>query len=329
MTEGALPLAEGDVGEAVADLQHRLEDLELGPLTDPVGTFGPSTRGVVEQFQRLRGLRIDGVVGPSTWATLVEAGLHLGARLLYRTHPMLRGDDVADLQSRLCSLGFDTGRVDGIFGDQTAGALVEFQRNLGLPTDAMAGPATLAELLRVTARHGATQLVTAVREREARRQSPTTLLGRHLGVGEVGGLGTLATGVARLLRRAGARISLLHHPEDHGQAAEANEAGVEAYVGLRLHPDAPLTGVAYYSGYSYESAAGRDLAEALAAELGPLVGGNVAATGMSLTLLRETRMPAVLVELGPTELVVERAGALAQALVDAVVRWAEAGADQN
>ena len=48
---------------------------------------------------------------------------------------MLRGDDVAELQQRLCTLGFDTGRVDGIFGDATVRALGEFQRNAGLPVD--------------------------------------------------------------------------------------------------------------------------------------------------------------------------------------------------
>ena len=52
---------------------------------------------------------------------------------------MLRGDDVAELQQRLCTLGFDTGRVDGIFGDATVRALGEFQRNAGLPVDGIVG----------------------------------------------------------------------------------------------------------------------------------------------------------------------------------------------
>ena len=44
-------------------------------------------------------------------------------------HPMLRGDDVAELQRRLNALGFDAGREDGIFGTDTNDALVEFQRS--------------------------------------------------------------------------------------------------------------------------------------------------------------------------------------------------------
>ena len=329
MTDGALPLAEGDSGTHVTDLQLRLGTLNLGPLLDAPGFFGPSTRGLVEQFQRLRGLRIDGVVGQNTWSTLVEAGLHLGSRMLYRSHPMLRGDDVAELQSRLCSLGFDTGRVDGIFGDQTTHALVEFQRNLGLATDAMAGPATVNELVRVSARHTDTQLVSSVREREERRSSPATLENRHLGIGEIGGLGTLAAGLTRLLGQAGARVSVLHRPDDSGQAAEANDSGVEAYLGLRLNPSTKVASCAYYSGYSYESGPGRELAEALSVRLRPLVGSGVETIGMSVAVLRETRMPAVLLELGPTEFVVEHSGALAEAVAGALVHWAEsAGSPQ-
>ena len=67
-------------------------------------------------FQEHRGLRSDGVCGPQTWSALVEAGRVLGDRLLYYRNPMLRGDDVATLQRQLGALGFDAGRVDGIFG---------------------------------------------------------------------------------------------------------------------------------------------------------------------------------------------------------------------
>jgi N-acetylmuramoyl-L-alanine amidase len=45
---------------------------------------------------------------------------------------------------------------------------------------------------------------------------------------------------------------------------------------------------------------------------------------MSLTILRETRMPAVLVELGPATLVVERAALLAASLATVLGQWADA-----
>ena len=49
---------------------------------------------------------------------------------------------------------------------------------------------------------------------------------------------------------------------------------------------------------------------------------------MRLPVLRETRMPAVLVELGPASDVVVRTPVLAAALADAVERWVAAPVDQ-
>ena len=56
---------------------------------------------------------------------------------------MLRGDDVAELQQRLCALGFDTGRVDGIFGDATVRGPGRVPAQRGLPVDGIVGGATL------------------------------------------------------------------------------------------------------------------------------------------------------------------------------------------
>lgn len=277
----------------------------------------------MEAFQRQRGLRIDGIVGRQTWATLVEAGLVLGDRPLYRTHPMLRGDDVADLQSRLCSLGFDTGRVDGIFGDNTATAVAVFQRNVQLPIDGIAGRLTVDEIIRVTARHQTFSPVTPLREAERRRLEPTTLRGRHIGVGESGGLGSVAGALTRRLAAAGARVTLLSHPDESTQAQEANAAEVDAFVGLRLTPATQGCKVSFWSGYATESARGRELAVAMVAQVPVVVGGTGVAEGMSLAVLRETQMPAVMVEIGPLEAVIERSGPLADALAEAISTWAE------
>ena len=295
-----------------------------------MGNFGSSTRAAVESFQRVRGLRIDGVVGPSTWSTLVEAGLSLGDRLIYRSHPMLRGDDVAELQSRLCSLGFDTGRVDGIFGDATAQALAEFQRNVQLPVDGIAGARTIDELVRVSARHQTLALVTTVREAELRRLEPPTLRGRHLGLGEIDGLGTIITAaLARRLSAAGARVTLLSHLEESAQAAEANAAGVHVYVGIKLTDAIQGCNIAYYSGYSYESAAGRDLAERMEGLVGRALSQATQAQGMTIPILRETQMPAVLIGIGPAGHVVELSSQVAEALAAAIVAWAEGEQSPN
>ena len=322
--DAALPLREGDSGEAVADVQHRLLSLGYGPVSDPIGEFGRATRASLEAFQRHRGLRVDGVCGPQTWQTLVEAGYRLGDRLLYRRTPMQRGDDVAELQQRLCALGFDTGRVDGIFGNSTAKALREFQENAALHADGILGTETLRELRRVAARAAPPlQLVSTVRARELLRQSPPTLSGRHVAIGEPGGLAAPLAALRRRLVAHGATVTTLHHPEDSVQAQQANGVGADVYLTLRLEPERPGTLAAFYSGYRDESVGGRLLAETIQ-RIVPVALGvpDLGARGMSLAVLRETRMPAVIVEVGPATAVVEHGPALAEALVRALAAWA-------
>lgn len=319
-----LPLREGDGGDAVADVQRRLVDLGFGPVRDPVGQFGRATRAAVEAFQRRRGLRVDGICGRHTWETLVEAGHRLGDRLLYRRRPMLRGDDVAELQQRLSALGFDTGRVDGIFGDVTAAALREFQENAALPVDGILGQSTLTELRRVEARSaGPPQLVSTVRARERLRQAPPTLAKQHVAIGEPGGLAVPAAALRRRLIAHGAHVTTLHDPNDSAQALGANGARADAYVALRLEPDRPGCLSAFYSGYRDESVGGRLLAEAVQRHVPPALEiPDLGARGMSLAILRETRMPAVTVEIGPAALVVEHGAALGDALARALAAWA-------
>ena len=322
--EDVLPLLEGEAGEAVSDVQQRLIALGFGPLTDPSGWFGRATRAAVEAFQRRRGLRVDGICGQHTWQTLVEAGVALGDRPLYRRTPMLRGDDVAELQQRLSALGFYPGRVDGIFGDVTAASLREFQENAALPVDGILGHDTLAELRRVAARSsGPPQLVSTVVARERLRQAPPTLAGRHVAIGEPGGLAVPTAALRRRLVAHGARVTTLHHPDDRAQAQAANGAGAGAFLALRLEPDRPGCMTAFYSGYRDESVGGRLLAEAVQRKVPPALGiPDLGERGMSLPILRETRMPAVIVEIGPASLVVERGAVLGEALAGALAAWA-------
>jgi N-acetylmuramoyl-L-alanine amidase len=321
-------LAVGDQGPAVVDVQHRLDRLGFTRGIDPEGSFLDGTRAAVEAFQYRRGLRVDGECGPQTWSALVEAGRSLGDRFLYRQSPMLRGDDVAELQQRLSALGFDTGRVDGIFGDLTSTALAEFQRNVGLPVDGIAGASTVSELLRFGTRHGGSELVASVRDRERLRQAPRTLAGRSVAIGEEGGLDATVAALRRLLVNQGALVTTHHHPDGSIQASEANAGGAEVYIGLRLGTGAPQCTTAYYAGYRYSSPGGRRLAELVQGSLSTSMalpdGGS---RGMSLPLLRETRMPAVICEISPATVVVEQAASIAKAVVNALIEWVDSAWD--
>ncbi|MFO0560845.1 MAG: peptidoglycan-binding domain-containing protein [Polyangiales bacterium] len=52
-----------------------------------------------------------------------------------------RGDSVRDLQQALVDAGYDI-EVDGIFGEDTESAVVDFQSNNGLDADGIVGPRT-------------------------------------------------------------------------------------------------------------------------------------------------------------------------------------------
>jgi len=243
---------------------------------------------------------------------------------------MLRGDDVAALQRRLGALGFDAGRVDGIFGPETKLALDEFQRNIGIVVDGVCGPETLAMFERFGPGGEGRQPVAVVRELEMLRRAPQTLRGRRVVLGNGGGLDAALDAAARVLREAGADVVVVPYADQSEQAAAANGAGGEVFVGLRLDPGGEACTSAHYAGHHYESAGGRRLAELLQATVPGAIGvkdGGVC--GMAIPLLKETRMPAVVCELGPPSHVVARTADLATAIGSVLASWVTAFVDER
>lgn len=318
-----LPLIRGERGPAVADLQKRLAVRGYPCQPDPDGAYLDATVSAVSRFQLDAGLDVDGRCSAVTWQSLVEAGYHLGDRQLYLRSPMTRGDDVAELQRRLGALGFNAGRVDGIFGPLTARALADFQRNSGLPTDGIFGPESAAALDRLGRGRTDAMNVAHVREQERLRHRPRDLRRCRIALGETGGLGALMAPLSHQLRELGAVVATLDHPDWSVQAREANDFEADVYLGLRLILHEGIR-AAFFRTAGFESAGGRRLAELVARELVHSLGTPAEpATGMRLPVLRETRMPAVLCEAGPPRLIVERGAELARGLAAAIGTWAE------
>jgi N-acetylmuramoyl-L-alanine amidase len=312
----------GARGDHVRDLQWRLA--RVGYPSGPAdGRYGEQTEAAVIRFQQARGLDPDGVCGPLTWTALLEAGHRLGARRLYLRFPMMRGDDVAELQARLGRLGFDAGRVDGVFGPDTLSALEEFQRNVGIAGDGICGSDTVAALLRLGMRVNESPSVAELREQESHRQVATTLSGARLAVGENGGLDSLTAALRRALAEAGAQVLTLHHPDWSVQARRTNEFAATAYIGCSIRRDDDA--VCYFATDGFESRRGHRLAAILGEHLVPVLGG-LPVRGMRLPILRETKAPAVLLRFSSADRVVTVSATVAQAVRDAVRCWLDHGA---
>lgn len=316
---GDLTLELGAHGEAVVDLQLRLGALGHRCDPDDPGEFGPGTEAAVRSFQDGRGLRVDGVVGRHTWSSLVESGFALGDRLLYFRQPVLRGDDVAELQRRLNALGFDAGRVDGMFGADTHRALVGFQRSTGLVPDGICGPDSVDALGRVGG--FATGSVAAARERDAIRHGPHGLDARRIFIAATPGLAVVGDNVARGLNLARAVAVLdASGDDDSALARAANAFGADLYVGLGLGT-APGSRCAYFATEGFHSELGMVVADALCQVLGSVLPTPPQPTGAAYPVLRETRMAAVVCELAGSgdaaavAAVVGRSGAVARAVV--------------
>ena len=251
----------------------------------------------------------------TTWERLIEAGWRLGHRLLYLTHPNLRGDDVAELQVRLAQFGFNPGRIDGIFGVFTEEALNDFQRNCALEVSGTLTRATLVELVRMTSTHTARSLVTDARDRAGFNEALSGPL-------VISGQSPLAPLLARTCARV-MKVEVLgdESPEAVAAFANANDAAfvislqtLKHIDGVRLH---------YWASYRSHSRRGEQLASqiasafSLAADL-----PRVEVTGMALPILRETKMITLHIEHGvdKDETLEELAGVISAVLSEVIHR---------
>ena len=279
-----------------------------------------ATVAAVRAFQAARGLRPDGTCDEHTWTALVEASWKLGDRSLYLTSPNLRGDDVADLQARLARLGFDCGRVDGILGPRTARAIEDFQANCGLPADGVCGTDTVRSIVRVSGQTGDGPGISTVRERERLRAGLGSVANCRVVLGQFGGLSALTRTLTRELRHRGATVMSLDEPDAVAQAIAANHFTADVYLGFEGHADAVAV-AHYYQVPTFESLGGRTLAEAIAHEVAAQTDLELAVDGMRLPVLRETRMPAVLITLGPVRRALDETPGLADAVLQGLERW--------
>ncbi len=126
------------------------------------GDYGPGTEAGIEEIQREAGIDVDGAFGQETAEALNE---RYEEQVLVRKPVEQVGDTAADqgegvavlkpgskgaavkrLQRKLARLGYRPGGLDGVYGGETASAVMAFEKHEGLGRDGAAGPQVAARL---------------------------------------------------------------------------------------------------------------------------------------------------------------------------------------
>lgn len=175
-------LSAGSTGASVSRLQATLK--LLGFYQGAVdGIYAQATQAAVGRFQSAAGITADGITGPSTWAKLLPSVDAVAAAEQTQAPgeaadppasepvtappasepaappanvpPVLRlhaqGSAVSQLQRELQTLGYYSGAIDGIYGEQTRAAVVRFQTDKQLTVDGIVGASTWDALSRALA----------------------------------------------------------------------------------------------------------------------------------------------------------------------------------
>ncbi|MHB1905335.1 MAG: peptidoglycan-binding protein [Acidimicrobiales bacterium] len=275
----------------MAELHRRLGVLGLVRTEGPPDRYDDQTVALVEAFQRSRGLALTGVLDGPTATRLAEAQWRLGERLLYLTRPHQRGDDVAALQVALAQLGFNPGRIDGVFGPLAHEALSEFQRNCGLEPTGVLTVATYHELVRLRSPGPARSLVTEAWTR-AGLDVPHQVSVLVCGDGPLAeALADSWAGTTGVHVRLGVRA----------EAAVEVANDLDVALVLSIEPGSGVTGVRlhYWAGPTAHSRTGEAVASSLASALSTIDGGpRIEVIGLALAILTGTRMTTLHVEHG-------------------------------
>jgi len=270
------------------------------------------TEAQIRSFQQSRGLTATGKIDEVTRRALEEAQWKLGDRSLnLQEPPLMRGDDVAALQSRLTEMGFDCGRVDGIYGARSAAAVKEFQQSVGITVDGKCGPETIIGLLRLT-RIVSGGAPNTMRESAAQRNRGPALANKVIVINPDGD-NALVYDVAlrtegRLLA-LGASVFLTrgisNNPTEFDRISFTNQSNADLMISLHVdsYKNEVAHGVATYfygsDAHGIHSIVGERFASLVQREIcarTDLV--NCRTHAMAWDLLRLTRAPAVQIDLG-------------------------------
>ena len=116
------------------------------------GVWGPDSAAALQRFQANHQLQATGQLNQATATALgLDPAALLGTQQAAAPPPVppadtLRASSVRAIQERLRSLGFYTGNVDGVWGQDTQAAIQKFQQNRGLQPDGQLNSPTVTAM---------------------------------------------------------------------------------------------------------------------------------------------------------------------------------------
>lgn len=116
----------GSTGKEVAIVQNNLKILGYDPQAIDC-IYGENTEAAVKEFQEANGLEPDGIIGDSTWSSLISK--------------------IKEIQSALNENGFNL-ILDGVAGINTYSSLIRFQEDNNLTIDGIVGAETRQTLFK-------------------------------------------------------------------------------------------------------------------------------------------------------------------------------------
>jgi peptidoglycan hydrolase-like protein with peptidoglycan-binding domain len=131
--DGSVGFGEGSKGRSVSIVQRHLRAAGFDP-KHTNGVFDERTAGMVKELQRKSGLPATGRVDERTWNALKSSTIEAKNNNPTSPHQSVgeRSSAVKNTERMLKDLGFKTGKVDGLYTENTQKAVDAFRRKKGL-----------------------------------------------------------------------------------------------------------------------------------------------------------------------------------------------------
>ena len=147
--DGTVGLGVGSSGAAVKNVQQHLSAAGFSP-KHANGAFDERTEGALKAFQRRSGLEASGRVDAKTWAALKKRVLLTSSKASPAQRLWEKSGAVKASEKLLKKLGFNPGKVDGLFDRKTASAVKAFEKRQGLTRDGVISAGELKKMKALT-----------------------------------------------------------------------------------------------------------------------------------------------------------------------------------